>query len=105
MGMVVSSYLWASDNQRWKLNKDPPKSGAMPSYEQLYKDIQNKKILPFIQVLEKARRLIKGEIIETEFDIEDGQPVYEFKFITEKGRVREIYINGRTGGLFKKEQY
>ena len=44
---------------------------------------------------------ISGEIIETEFDYEDGQPVYEFKYVDRNGRVRELYVDARSGDILK----
>ena len=42
-------------------------------------------------------------IIETEFEYEDGVPVYEFKYIDRSGRVRELYVDARTGAILKDE--
>ncbi len=58
-------------------------------------------ILPLSEVLALVGPKIRGEIIETEFDYEDGQPVYEFKYVNIKGRVRELYVDARTGAILK----
>lgn len=81
------------------------KSNSRPKHEQLYDYIRSHKVLPFTKVLEKVHDLIEGEIIETRFEIEDGVPVYEFKYITRKGRVLEIYMDAKTGAVIKKEAY
>lgn len=44
---------------------------------------------------------INGEIIETEFEYDQGRPVYEFKYVDKKGRVQELYVDARTGILLK----
>lgn len=60
-------------------------------------------ILPLPEVLAIVGPQIDGEIIETEFEIEDGRPVYEFKYVNRKGRVRELYVDARTG-IFLKDK-
>ena len=67
--------------------------------------LSKRKILPYSRILRKVEHLIKGEIIESEFSTEYGKPVYEIKYITPNGVVLELYINARTGRVFKKEQY
>jgi len=62
---------------------------------------QDGSILPLSEVLALVGPKIRGEIIETELDYEDGQLVYEFKYVNVKGRVREVYVDARTGAILK----
>ena len=71
--------------------------------EQVYQHQKSKDILPFKDILKIVRPLIHGEIIETEFEMEEGLPVYEFKYIDKSGRVREMYVNAKTGKVIKDE--
>ena len=103
LGSGLQSGVQAHDDENDHEKKRTGFQKVQPKHEQLYENIRRKKIMPFAKVLEKVRPFIKGEIIETEFDTEDGKPVYEFKFITKKGRVREIYVDAKTGELIKKE--
>jgi len=57
--------------------------------------------LPLSRVLDIVVPQIDGKIIETEFEYEDGQPVYEFKYVDRQGRVRELYVDARTGVIIK----
>lgn len=57
------------------------------------------KALP--QVIEAVRPSIEGEIIEIEFEMEDGVPVYEFKYIDRGGRVRKLYVDARSAKILK----
>ncbi|MCF6320271.1 MAG: PepSY domain-containing protein [Rhizobiaceae bacterium] len=67
----------------------------------IYEQQKSKGILPLEVILEIMRDKIKGEIIETEFEYEDGIPVYEFKYISKRGRVREMYVDAKTGVIIK----
>ena len=42
---------------------------------------------------------IKGEIIETKYELKDGRPAYEIYFLDSKGRRKEIYVDARTGAV------
>jgi len=69
--------------------------------EQIYQQRQSANILPLEEILELLRPGFNGEIIETEFEYEDGIPVYEFKYISKRGRVREMYVDARTGEIIE----
>lgn len=53
--------------------------------------------LSLAEVMNVIGPQIDGEIIETEFDYEDGAPVYEFKYVDRSGRVRKMEVDARTG--------
>lgn len=73
-------------------------------HNEVLKYRQGEGILPFEEVLAIVKDRIKGEIIEAEFEIEDGIPVYEFKYIDESGHVLEVYTDARTGVVIKEER-
>lgn len=60
---------------------------------------QDGSILSLADVLAIVAPQIRGEIIEIEFDYEDGTSVYEFKYVNPSGRVREVYVDARTGTI------
>ena len=91
-GGISSSYATGDYSDKYQYRDDD-----------VFQYLQSKEILPFEEVLKIARERIKGVIIETEFEIEDGIPVYEIKYIDRKGRVLEIYINAKTGKILKEE--
>jgi len=64
---------------------------------------QQQGLLPLAEILKKVQPRIQGELIETEFEIEDGVAVYEFKYISPSGKVLEIYVDAKTGKIIKEE--
>ncbi len=60
-------------------------------------------VRPLPEILAIVRPKIDGEIIETEFEYEHGLPVYEFKYVDRRGRVRELYVDARKGTILKDE--
>ena len=78
--------------------------GKHAQHEEVLKYRGSEAILPFDRILKMVRKRIKGEIIETEFEIEDEVPVYEIKYIRNDGRVMELYVDARSGRILKEEQ-
>lgn len=60
-------------------------------------------VMPLAEVLAVVLPHISGEIVETEFEKEDGLWVYELKYIDARGRLVEIYVDARTGRILKPE--
>jgi len=60
-------------------------------------------ILALPEVLGIVGPQIDGEIIETDFEYEHGRPIYAFKYVDRKGRVRELYVDARTAAILKDE--
>jgi uncharacterized membrane protein YkoI len=64
---------------------------------------QSQDILTFEDILKIIRTDIEGEIIEIEFEVEGGVPIYEITFIDAAGQVLEMYMNAKTGVFFEEE--
>ncbi len=61
------------------------------------------KIRPLEEIMKMVKSQIRGELIETEFEFEDGVPIYEFKYIKKTGVVMELYVNARTGKIIREK--
>jgi len=70
---------------------------------QVFQQREAEKTLPLEEIMKRIKSRIKGELIETEFEFEDGMPVYEFKYITKSGVVMELYVDARNGKVIKEE--
>lgn len=92
---VLAGGISSSDAKRGRSGKY--------KHEDVFQQRQSRDILPFEEVLKIVRSSIKGNIIETEFEIEDGIPIYEIKYIDSNGRVLEIYVDAKTGKILKEE--
>lgn len=58
---------------------------------------------PLVEILERVRDRLGGEIVGVEFEREDGQYVYEFKVITPAGKLREVHVDALSGEVLKSE--
>lgn len=61
-------------------------------------------IRPLEQIVEAVRRQIAGEIIEIEFERNDGRYVYELEIIEPSGRIVEIEVDAKSGEIIKREE-
>jgi uncharacterized membrane protein YkoI len=84
---------------------DDRKSGRdeRESADEVYVGAKSGKILPLAAILDKVRKTHSGEIIETKFEHKGDALIYEIYFLDDAGRRQEIYVDARTGELFKSE--
>ncbi len=60
-------------------------------------------VAPLAEIAAKVSEQIPGEIIEVELDREDGVYVYEFKILSEKGRLQEVEVDANTAEILDLE--
>lgn len=60
-------------------------------------------ILPLTTILDRTLPQIKGRIVEIEFEIEDGRPIYEIYIVNSEGRRLEYEIDARTAEILGLE--
>lgn len=61
-------------------------------------------ILPLDKIIEAVRKEIAGDIIEIEFERNDGRYVYELEIIDPSGRVVEVEVDARTAEILEREE-
>ena len=99
--LLAAAVLLSWPQDRARSDEDRYRSGES-RHDDVYRHRSSRDILPFKDILRRVRPHIDGEIIETEFEFEDGMPVYEFKYIDGSGRVMELYVDARDGRILKK---
>lgn len=53
-------------------------------------------VRPLEDVLAEVRKTIKGDIVEIEFEKDDGRFVYEIEYVAPDGHLMEIKIDAKT---------
>lgn len=61
-------------------------------------------ILPLERLVDDARRLHPGRVLETELQHRDVRRVYEIEILDDRGVVWELVYDARTGELLRSEQ-
>lgn len=71
--------------------------------DQVLAAVQRGEMKPLAAVLEVVAKAVPGPVIEVEVERKHGRLVYELKIITERGRVREVYVDASTLEILKIE--
>lgn len=66
--------------------------------------LRNGKILPLDQIMAAVRKEIAGDIIEIEFDNDDGRFIYELEIIEPSGRVIDVKVDAKTAAILEREE-
>jgi uncharacterized membrane protein YkoI len=53
-------------------------------------------VRPLEEVLAEVRKTVKGDIVEIEFEKDDGRYIYEIEYVSEDGHLMEIKIDAKT---------
>lgn len=73
-------------------------------HEAARKLLQSGEILPLETILEKARAIQPGQVLEVEFETKRGRYLYELEILDEAGVVYELKLDARNGELVKRER-
>ncbi|MEH6726434.1 MAG: PepSY domain-containing protein [Hyphomicrobiales bacterium] len=69
----------------------------------LHDAVTARKILPLSELKAIIVERFGANIIDVEIEREDGQWIYEFKIISQSGRLLEVYVNAETGRIIGVE--
>lgn len=60
-------------------------------------------VMALPRILALAQASVPGEVLKVELEHDKGRLQYEIKILAGNGRVREVKLDARTGGLIKIE--
>ncbi len=96
VGGLVTEAAWADEKKK--------RRRVVGDHDDALSAREDGSIQSLADVLAAIEPQIEGEIIETEFGYEDGVPTYEFKYVDRNGRVREVYVDARSGAILLDER-
>lgn len=73
------------------------------AYDRARRALGRGEVLPMAQLLRIIRAQFSGEVLDVQFEREDGQWVYEFKILQPGGKLLEVYVNAKTGQILSVE--
>jgi uncharacterized membrane protein YkoI len=68
-------------------------------HDEARRAVEAGEIRPLAEVLNLVRAKLPGEIVRVKLERENGLWVYEFRGVDSKGRLFEVYVDGRTGEI------
>lgn len=95
----------SADHWRWRGGHGHGRGGHdhRLDHDRALEAVQRGEVMPLEQVLAAVRAKVDGVVVRTKLEQEDGVWVYELKVLDREGRMREIYVNAKTGELINKE--
>lgn len=78
--------------------------GSLPAsadedWRKLHEEVQAGRIKPLGEILDGLLQDWKGQVIDVEFEEEDGRRLYEIELLGDEGQVVEFEVNAVTGEL------
>ncbi|KAA0676579.1 PepSY domain-containing protein [Roseomonas genomospecies 6] len=70
-------------------------------HERAREALRSGRALPLEAIVARAQADFPGDILDVEFEDDDGQIVYEIKTITAEGRVLKLKYDAATGDLLR----
>ncbi|MFD1332220.1 PepSY domain-containing protein [Methylopila musalis] len=65
--------------------------------------LKSGRVRPLEEIVAIARKEIGGDIIEIEFEHDDGRYIYELEIISPSGKLLEVKIDAATGVILSRE--
>ena len=77
---------------------------ADEDYREAQRLRQSGKILPLETIVQRAKAVHPGKLLDIELEHDDGRYVYELELLDERGVVWELKYDAATGILLKQER-
>ncbi|WP_417513096.1 PepSY domain-containing protein [Marinobacter sp.] len=78
---------------------DPASASADEDWRKLHEDVQAGKIKSLGEILDSLLRDWNGQVIDVEFEQDDGKKLYEIELLGPDGQVVEFEVDAVTGEL------
>jgi uncharacterized membrane protein YkoI len=65
--------------------------------------LQQGRVRPLAEILAEVGPDLGGHVVGVEFDDEDGTYVYEFRVVTDTGRLKKVYVDATSGRILDLE--
>jgi uncharacterized membrane protein YkoI len=77
---------------------------ADEDYREAQRLRQSGRILPLETIVQRAKAVHPGKLLDIELERDDGRYVYELEMLDERGVVWELKYDAATGALLKQER-
>jgi uncharacterized membrane protein YkoI len=90
--------LWPLSTGLARANSDDEKDRNLASQA-----LQQGKVRPLAEILDKVRAQLGGEVIGLKFKEKDGRYIYKLKVVTPSGQLRKVSVDATTGAIVKSK--
>lgn len=93
--LVLVAWVVAFIPRAWADDKDH-------DHDRARRAVEEGRVLPLTEILTRNQSAYSGQLLEAELEDEDGQLVYELKFLTPDGRRLKVECDATSGAVLKK---
>lgn len=103
--LLTSAMALAMGASTLSANPEAPAKApeAQLQHDDARRALQSGLVRPLEDILAEMRKSFPGEVIEIEFEQEDGRYIYEIEMIRSDGRVIEVTMDAKTMAVIKVE--
>ena len=86
---------WADDDGRRDDDDD--------DHDRAMEALRQGRVRPLAEILAEVGDDLGGQVVGVEFDDEDGTYVYEFRVVTDAGRLRKVFVDATSAQILDLE--
>lgn len=101
--LMAGGGLLAAPSLAGKTTDRPRIEGKKEEQAIIRAAMKRRELMPLPKAIAIARKLVPGDVIKVDLELEKWGIKYEVKILAPSGRVREVELNARTGALIKIE--
>jgi uncharacterized membrane protein YkoI len=95
--VLGAAAAWAEDDDHRRRGDDDD------DHDRAMEALQQGRVRPLAEILEDVGQDLGGHVVDVEFDNEGDTYIYEFKVVTDAGRLRKVYVDATSGRILDLE--
>lgn len=99
MPLRVKSTIWAIVIAASAALTAVPLLADETDHDSVRRAVERGEIRPLTEIINVVRGKLAGEVAGVEIERKNGRWLYEFRVVDDKGRLFEVYVDARTGGI------
>jgi uncharacterized membrane protein YkoI len=93
--VLGAAAAWAEDDDHRRREDD--------DHDRAMEALQQGRVRPLAEILTDVGQDLGGHVVDVEFDNEGDTYIYEFKVVTDAGRLRKVYVDATSGRILDLE--
>lgn len=103
-GFILFAALLLLPLQVSSTTLEPDDDDDLLEQSQAREALRQGKIRPLEEIISVVRQKFAGDIIEIEFEVDDGRYIYELEIIQPSGQIIEIEVDALTKEILESEE-
>ena len=101
--LIAASPLVFGAAAAWADDDDRPRDDDDDDHDRAMEALRQGRVRPLAEILAEVGDDLGGQVVGVEFDDEDGTYVYEFRVVTDAGRLKKVYVDATSARILDLE--